>query len=56
MVLFTAKERDAVIDFFLGKAVKNNRLYGDIDPDLFLRPGPRLVEGLEEIHKRLFLK
>jgi iron complex transport system substrate-binding protein len=35
------------------KAVKNDRVYNDINPDLFLRPGPRLVEGLKEIHKRL---
>ena len=38
------------------KAVKNNRIYKDIDPDLFLRSGPRLVEGLEEIYKRLYPK
>jgi iron complex transport system substrate-binding protein len=36
------------------KAVKNHRIYSDINPDLFLRPGPRLVEGLEEIYKRLY--
>jgi len=35
-------------------AVKNNRVYNDISPDLFLRPGPRLVEGLKEIHERLY--
>jgi len=35
------------------KAVKNNCIYNDINPDLFLRPGPRLVEGLEKIQKRL---
>jgi len=35
-------------------AVKNNRIYSDINPDLFLRPGPRLIEGLKEIHKRLY--
>ena len=34
-------------------AVKNGRVYNDIDQNLFLRPGPRLVEGLVEIHKRL---
>jgi iron complex transport system substrate-binding protein len=37
-------------------AVKNNRVYNDINPDLFLRPGPRLTEGLEEIYKRLYPK
>lgn len=36
------------------KAVKNNRLYNDIDPDVLLRPGPRVVVGLKEIHKRLY--
>lgn len=35
-------------------AVKNNRIYNDINPDLFLRPGPRLIDGLKEIHKRLY--
>ena len=35
-------------------AVKNNRIYGDIDSDLVLRPGPRIVLGLAEIHKRLY--
>ncbi|MFH1202258.1 MAG: cobalamin-binding protein [Candidatus Omnitrophota bacterium] len=35
-------------------AVKNNRIYNDINPDLLLRPGPRLVEGLKELHKRLY--
>ncbi|MCX5714714.1 MAG: cobalamin-binding protein [Candidatus Omnitrophica bacterium] len=35
-------------------AVKNNRIYDDIDPDIFLRPGPRLVEGLAELNKRFY--
>jgi len=35
-------------------AVKNNRLYNDISPDLLLRPGPRVAQGLKEIHKRLY--
>jgi iron complex transport system substrate-binding protein len=35
-------------------AVKNNRIYNDINPDLFLRPGPRVTEGLKEIYKRLY--
>ena len=34
-------------------AVKNNRIYNDINPDIFLRAGPRLAEGLEEIYNRL---
>ncbi|MDD4893753.1 MAG: cobalamin-binding protein [Candidatus Omnitrophica bacterium] len=36
-------------------AVKNNRLYNDIDPALLLRPGPRVVQGAREIYKRLYL-
>ncbi|MFH0912757.1 MAG: cobalamin-binding protein [Candidatus Omnitrophota bacterium] len=35
-------------------AVKNKRLYSDINPDLLLRPGPRVVQGLREIYKRLY--
>lgn len=35
-------------------AVKNNRIYSDINPDILLRPGPRLVEGLKELHNRLY--
>jgi len=35
-------------------AVKNNRVYNDVDPDTLFRPGPRLTEGLKEIHKRLY--
>lgn len=36
-------------------AVKNRRIYSDIDPDLLFRPGPRLVDGLKEIYRRLYL-
>lgn len=35
-------------------AVKNNRIYNDIDPNILLRPGPRLVEALTQLHKRLY--
>jgi iron complex transport system substrate-binding protein len=35
-------------------AVKNNRVYTDIDPNMLLRPGPRLAQGLEELYKRLY--
>lgn len=34
-------------------AVKNNRVYNDIDPDLFLRPGPRITEGLRRLYEKL---
>jgi iron complex transport system substrate-binding protein len=35
-------------------AIKDNRLYSDINSDLLLRPGPRVVQGLKEIYKRLY--
>lgn len=35
-----------------GKAYRNHRLY-EVDDDLISRPGPRLVEGIAEIRKRL---
>jgi len=35
-------------------AVKNRKVFSDIDPDLLVRPGPRLVEGLEELYERLY--
>ena len=35
-------------------AVKNNRIYNNINPDTLLRPGPRIAEGLAEIYKRLY--
>ncbi len=37
-------------------AVKNNRIYDDINPDTLLRPGPRVVSGLKELHKRFYEK
>ncbi|TRZ93776.1 cobalamin-binding protein [bacterium] len=36
------------------KAVKNKRVFNDIDPDTLLRPGPRITSGLKEINKRLY--
>jgi len=35
-------------------AVTNNRVYANINSELFLRSGPRLVNGLEELNKRLY--
>ncbi|MBP6920814.1 MAG: cobalamin-binding protein [Candidatus Omnitrophica bacterium] len=35
-------------------AVKNGRVYNDINPDLLLRPGPRITEGLRTVHERLY--
>jgi iron complex transport system substrate-binding protein len=36
-------------------AVKNRRVYNDINPDSLLRPGPRVVEAVEELYKKLYL-
>lgn len=35
-------------------AVKSNRIFQDINPDLVLRPGPRVIEGLTELYKRFY--
>lgn len=35
-------------------AVKNNRIYNDINPDILLRPGPRLVQALRELYNKLY--
>ncbi|MFC1808439.1 ABC transporter substrate-binding protein [Candidatus Omnitrophota bacterium] len=35
-------------------AIKNKRVYTDINPDIVLRPGPRVAEGLIELHKRFY--
>ena len=35
-------------------AVRNDRIIADIHPDLMFRPGPRLVDGLELIHQKLY--
>ncbi len=34
-------------------AVRNRHVYNDIDPDILLRAGPRLVDGLRSIQERL---
>ncbi|MBU4343218.1 MAG: ABC transporter substrate-binding protein [Candidatus Omnitrophica bacterium] len=34
-------------------AVRNNRIYKDIDPNILLRPGPRAIDAIEELN-RLF--
>jgi len=36
------------------KAVKNERIISDINPDILLRPSPRIVNGLKEIYKHLY--
>lgn len=36
------------------KAVKNKRIIDDIDPDLLLRPGPRIIDGLEMLYRKVY--
>lgn len=38
------------------KAVREGRVIDDINPDLILRPGPRIIDGLEQLHRRLYSK
>jgi len=38
------------------EAVKHGQVFNDIDPDILLRPGPRIAQGLEEVYKRLYPK
>ncbi|MFA7272195.1 MAG: ABC transporter substrate-binding protein, partial [Candidatus Omnitrophota bacterium] len=35
-------------------AVKNKRVFNDIDPELLLRPTPRITEGLKKLYKKLY--
>lgn len=35
-------------------AVKQGQVISNIHPDLLLRPGPRLIQGLKQIHSQLF--
>jgi ABC-type Fe3+-hydroxamate transport system substrate-binding protein len=34
-------------------AVKNNRIYDDVNPDLIFRPGPRIVHGIKALSQRI---
>lgn len=40
------------------KAVKNNRIYTikDVNPDLILRAGPRIIQGIKALHKVIYEK
>jgi len=35
-------------------AIKNGAVFNDINPDMLLRPGPRIEEAVKEIHVRLY--
>lgn len=34
-------------------AVRENRIYDDVNPDLIFRPGPRIVQGIKALNSRL---
>jgi iron complex transport system substrate-binding protein len=36
------------------EAVKNKKVFNDINPDILLRPGPRITQGIREIYARLY--
>lgn len=36
-------------------AVRNGKVFADVDPNLILRAGPRIVQGVEELHKRFYV-
>ncbi len=36
------------------QAVKNNKLIDTVNPDLLMRPGPRLVDGLEQLAEKIY--
>jgi iron complex transport system substrate-binding protein len=36
-------------------AVRNNRIYNDIQPDILLRPGPRITKGLKLLFEKLYV-
>lgn len=35
-------------------AVRNKRIYNDINPDILFRPGPRTIEAVKLIHERIY--
>jgi len=37
-------------------AVKNKQVFNGISPDILLRPGPRVTEGLKELYNKLYPK
>ena len=35
-------------------AVRNKKVFSDINPDLMVRPGRRFIDGIEEMGKRIY--
>ncbi|MFA5069274.1 MAG: cobalamin-binding protein, partial [Candidatus Omnitrophota bacterium] len=36
------------------RAIKDGRVYADIDPDIILRPGPRVAQGLIKLYESFY--
>jgi len=60
-IILAYMDRDAPLNLVSGRlgwdridAVKNKRVFNDIDPDILLRPGPRITRGLKELYQRLY--
>jgi len=61
IILTYMKNREWVDDKFAKRigfsaidAVKNDRVFSDLNPDIILRPGPRVDEGLLMLHERFY--
>lgn len=50
----TKEEVSSRIGWQSVSAVKNARIYDDLDPNLIIRPGPRCIEGASELFKRFY--
>jgi iron complex transport system substrate-binding protein len=35
-------------------AVKNKQIYKDIDPNILMRPGPRIVDGIKALRECMY--
>lgn len=62
-IIMTYMDKEAPLKLVAGRfgwdkidAVKHKRAFNDINPDILLRPGPRITEGLKEIYERLYPK
>ncbi len=62
MIILTYMKQDDWVEKTFSKrlgwedvsAIKKGRIYADINPDIILRPGPRIAKGLIELHKRFY--
>jgi ABC-type Fe3+-hydroxamate transport system substrate-binding protein len=49
----TARDLAARLGWQDVAAVRGKRIFTDLDPDLLFRPGPRIIQGIEELARRL---